>query len=524
MIKLNSALCTFGAALFSLVLSPAAAHAQVIYTDAGKINGQTENGISSWKGVPFAQPPVGDLRWRAPQPVNHWDGVREADEFASDCMQTPFAGDAAPLGTPPAEDCLYLNVWRPTGTTSQDRLPVMVWIYGGGFVNGGSSPDVYNGAELARQGVILVSFNYRIGRFGFFAHPELTAANEDNGLLGNYGIMDQLEALRWVQRNITAFGGDPNAVTIFGESAGGGSVSTLMASPMGRGLFDKAIIMSGGGRVLTGSLPLDSDTETSASDHGVEFAQWAGIDADSDTVLADLRALPAEKLSEGVVLMSQPEAPVSGMMLDGVIIPEPTNLTFEKGNIAPVAFMGGANTLEFGFPRPVEGEFFEGNFGPLAEEAKAAYSEVADNPQALAFTVAMDAMMVEPARYQVQSMQKAGQPAYHYRAGYVPESMREEWPGLPHANEIPFIFQTLDDRYPGDVTEKDRNMAKTMSAYFVNFAKNGDPNGEGLPQWSEYDDDAKTIMLFGADGAADDVDPWRARLDVTQKNAERMAE
>ena len=185
-----------------------------------KLQGGTEGPVSFFKGVPFAAPPTGELRWRAPQPLVAWKGVRQAVSYSGDCMQEPFPSDAAPLGTTPSEDCLYLNVWRPAGVAAGAKLPVMFWIYGGGFVNGGSSPAVYDGSKLAAQGVLLVSANYRVGRFGFFGFPELTRQNAD-GLLGNYGFMDQIAALRWVQTNIAAFGGDPQNVTVFGESAGG---------------------------------------------------------------------------------------------------------------------------------------------------------------------------------------------------------------------------------------------------------------------------------------------------------------
>src|SRR6516225_7634296 len=243
--------------------------------ESGKLRGSSTDGVVSFKGIPFAAPPVGQLRWRAPQPVAPWSGVREATSFQSDCMQVPFPSDAAPLGTKPAEDCLYLNVWKPDAATT-DKLPVMVWIYGGGFVNGGSSPAVYDGSQFAKKGVVFVSFNYRLGRFGFFAHPALTRENAD-GLLGNYGFLDQIAALQWVQKNILAFGGDPGNVTIFGESAGGFSVHMLMGSPLAQGLFHKAIIESGGGRAnlggprfLSTSLP---GGPASAESYGIAFAK-----------------------------------------------------------------------------------------------------------------------------------------------------------------------------------------------------------------------------------------------------------
>jgi len=215
-------------------LAVAAPPRNEVKVDGGAVSGTAAAGVVSWKGVPYAAPPVSERRWRAPQPVEPWTGVRVATEHAHDCMQLPFPSDAAPLGTPPDEDCLYLNVWAPEKPAAP-KLPVMVWIHGGGFVNGGSSPAVYDGSAFARRGVVFVSFNHRLGRFGFFAHPALTKETPA-GPLGNYGYLDQIAALRWVQRNVAAFGGDPGNVTVFGESAGGGSVNTLVVSPRAQGL------------------------------------------------------------------------------------------------------------------------------------------------------------------------------------------------------------------------------------------------------------------------------------------------
>lgn len=518
MIHRTKALCL--AILGFCSVSTAAQEAKI---DAGVVEGDTVAGVSSWKGIPYAKPPVGDLRWRAPQPVDRWEGTLKAVEYANDCMQIPFARDAAPLGTPPSENCLYVNVWRPEGTSAADRLPVMFWIYGGGFVNGGSSPDVYDGSELARQGVVVVSFNYRLGRFGFFAHPALTAANEDNGLLGNYGYMDQIEALRWTQRNIAAFGGDPANVTIFGESAGGASVSMMMTSPMARGLFAKAIVMSGGGRERLGAdIPLRAEAAPDAEDAGIAFAQWAGVTAEGEAALAELRALPAEKLTTGVGLGQQAVVPHSGPMIDGMVVIAPSSEVYAAGNAAAVPFMAGANTLDIGFGPVPEGEFYAAHFGSLADEARTAYGDLTGLPEeAQRAAVYADRMMVEPARYMVQAMTRSGQPAWHYRAGYVPQTMRGEWPGLPHATEIPFFFKTIDARYPGQVADADRAASAAMSAAFVNFAKTGNPNGPGAPAWPIYDDDTRPVMLFGAEGNSGGPDPWRARLDVTEALAER---
>jgi para-nitrobenzyl esterase len=215
---------------------------------SGPLKGTIAGSVVSFKGIPYAAPPTGANRWRAPQPVAPWQEVRSADAYGADCMQPPLAADDAPFASKPSEDCLYINVWAPVEQSS-GPLPVMVWIYGGSFVGGGSSPAIYDGTHFAERGVVLVSFNYRVGRFGFFAHPALTKEDPD-GLLGNYGFLDQIAALKWVRENIKQFGGDPANVTLFGESAGGISVLDLMTSPLARGLFHKAIVQSGGGREL----------------------------------------------------------------------------------------------------------------------------------------------------------------------------------------------------------------------------------------------------------------------------------
>ncbi|RYG85444.1 carboxylesterase family protein, partial [bacterium] len=260
-------------------------------TATGEVVGVRAAGVEAFKGLPFAAPPVGDLRWRPPQPAARWSGIRDASRYGADCMQEPFPGDAAPLGETPAEDCLYLNVWRPAGARAGAKLPVMVWIYGGGFVNGGASPAVYDGSAFARQGVILASFNYRLAHFGFFAHPALSA-EQKGGLLANYGLMDQLAAMTWVRDNIARFGGDPANVTVFGESAGGMSVHTLLTTPLAKGLFQRAIVESGAGRGGLRDRPLTGGDE-SAEGRGLAFGRKYGIEGDDAAALAKLRAVPA---------------------------------------------------------------------------------------------------------------------------------------------------------------------------------------------------------------------------------------
>ena len=282
--------------------------------------------------------------------------MRVADAYGHDCMQEPFPSDAAPLGTPPAEDCLYLNVWAPEKPASA-KLPVMVWIHGGGFVNGGASPAVYDGRHFARRGVVFVSFNHRLGRFGFFAHPALSSENP-KGPLGNYGYLDQIAALRWVRKNVAAFGGDPGNVTLFGESAGGGSVNTLMVSPLARGLFHKAIVESGGGRA--GGIMTPRNLKE-AEAVGVAFAKLAGVTGEDAAALAALRKLPAPDLVRGLNMasMGQQRDTYAGPMIDGQIVAEEPETAFRAGRQARIPYLVGANNREFGFmplpPQAVEG-------------------------------------------------------------------------------------------------------------------------------------------------------------------------
>ena len=299
-----------GAALLGLAAMGGAAAPQtppVVRVDSGELQGVVDDGVVSYKGIPFAAPPVGDLRWRPPQPVAPWNGVRQAAEFGADCMQGRFGPPPAP-GAPaarvPSEDCLYLNVWRPASAAPGAKLPVMVWIYGGGFTGGSSSSPNTSGTQFAKQGVVLVAANYRVGRFGFFAFPALSRERPDE-TKGNYAYMDQIAALQWVKRNIAAFGGDPNNVTIFGFSAGGVSVHSLIASPMARGLFHKAIAESGGSRdsVLT-ARPMradgvDPNYPVSAETIGINFARSMGIEGTDQAALAKLRALSAEEVLRG---------------------------------------------------------------------------------------------------------------------------------------------------------------------------------------------------------------------------------
>ncbi|WP_066684001.1 carboxylesterase/lipase family protein [Caulobacter sp. CCH9-E1] len=509
------------AAAFSTVCAGQALAADpTVTTTFGPVIGEAVAGVAAFKGVPFAAPPVGPLRWRAPQPPKAWTAPRDAKAYGADCMQNPFPGDAAPLGVKPAEDCLYANVWTPEAALKDKvKRPVMVWIYGGGFVNGGSSPAVYAGDRFARDGVVLVSFNYRVGRFGFFAHPALTAALADGGMLGNYGLMDQIAALTWVRDNIAAFGGDPANVTVFGESAGGMSVHALLTAPQANGLFHKAIIQSGGGRPrLLPTLPLTAPAgQRSAEAAGLAFAAKAGVSGTDAAALESLRALPAKTVVDGLN-MATSNTPTwgGGPMLDGKLMTREPLQAYKAGAWAKMPVMVGATNAD--------GFFFGGSrdqvfapFGARRAEAEALYDPKGDGDiKVYGWAAAGDRMFIEPARAVARVMSGQGAPVYHFRFSYVAESMRGQWWGAPHATEIPFVFDTVDARYGAALTPADATAAKAAHAYWVGFAKSNVPSASGLPAWPRYEAASDQILDFSARGPKAGADPRKARLDLVE--------
>ncbi len=505
------------AALLALAAGAARGASEAVKSDTGRLKGAASGGGVAFKGIPFAAPPVGALRWRAPQPAAAWSGVRPATSYGSDCMQLPFPGDAAPLGVPPAEDCLYANVWAPEAPAAA-KLPVLVWIYGGGFVNGGSSPAVYDGSAFARRGLVFVSFNYRLGRFGFFAHPALTRdhAGEPHG---NYGFLDQIAALKWVRRNIAAFGGDPGRVTVFGESAGGGSVLMLLTSPLARGLFQRAVIESGGGRgMLAGPRYLDRTGphgEPSAEEAGASFAEKAGISGDGAAALAALRALPAEKVVDGLNMASMFTPTYSGPMIDGKVVVDTPDAVYAAGRGAHVPVMIGANSMDIGFVRAHTMEELFAPFGAARERAMEAYDpDHSGNLSRVGSAVAADEMMIEPARFIARTIAALGVASYEYRFSYVAVSMRSRWRGAPHASEIPYVFDTVAARYGKELAPPDSATAEKANAYWANFARSGNPNGEGLPEWPAYETSSDRLLNFTENGPIAVADPWKQRLDL----------
>lgn len=451
-------------------VSPAAA--QQVSIDSGVVMGATADGIASFKGIPYAAPPVGAGRWSAPAPVAPWSAPRDATTYGPDCMQNPLPGVQA--GTRPmSEDCLTLNVWTPKPAKGA-KLPVMLWIHGGGFVGGSGTLPESDGTALARRDVIIVSINYRLGRFGFFAHPAL-------GKDGNWGLMDQIAALKWVRRNIASFGGDPAKVTIFGESAGGESVSRLTASPAAKGLFARAIVASGGGR---DSWP----TLAEAQAKGQAFGARANA-ADA----AALRALPADRVLGGVNLLNKEDDRYSGPITDGTIVTGDSDRIFAAGGQARVPLIIGNNDDELGFVpgafRKVVNDPALAKLGAGAAAVLGAYGDADEANR----RVGADVMFTEPALALGLRQARAGAPTFLYRFGYVAEGQRKKDLGAVHASDIVFQFGNLAP----DATAADRAAAKLIGDYWTNFAKTGDPNADGLPVWSRLDPAAPQLLSIG---------------------------
>jgi para-nitrobenzyl esterase len=515
--RIAAVFCAGGALLLPAAFAVASTSPQVHVT-GGEITGETTGDVDIFKGIPFAAPPVGLLRWRAPQPVQSWTGVRTATAFGPTCIQHDEPADSMQRhlfftgsGEPRSEDCLYLNVW--SSANAEKKRPVIVWIYGGGFHGGMSSNPMIDGTALARQGVIVVSFNYRVGRFGFLALPELTGESPQKSS-GNYGLLDQIAALQWVKKNIAAFGGDPDNVTVAGQSSGSISISYLMASPLAHGLFERAIGESGasfGPPSHNAAVDAVQDLH-SAEQTGIAFEHSLKV-----STLAQLRALSAD------AILNAPPAPSrfdsSWPVIDGYVLPRSPEETFRQGNQNDVPLLTGSNADE--------GTMFAhvSNAHDFISQAKsrfganeATYLGVYPASNDAEATASSEASLRDDwfgwqnwtwARLQA-STGKA--PVYYYYYNQpLPAPQQQifhENPGYAfkasHGAEIPYIFHTLS--IPGGpVTHADTHLSEVVSRYWINFAKSGNPNGHGLPIWPAFQPHAPRAMYLGPAVAAERV-------------------
>ena len=476
------------------------------------------HGIRVFKGVPYAAAPTGALRWRPPAPVPAWDGVRTADRWGPRCAQSDRLGPLDPLNSRMDEDCLYLNVWTPAKAAA--ALPVMVWIHGGSNTNGAASQPEYDGARLARHGVLLVSINYRLDIFGFLAHPELTAESA-NRSSGNYALLDQIAALQWVQRNIAVFGGDPRQVTVFGESAGAIDISLLMASPLARGLFVRAIAQSGG--ALSRMPGFGPKPLATGESEGLRFAQSVGAAS-----MAQLRAKPVMEL-----LAAVSKRPISyGFgVVDGYVVPEHPAALYAKGAYNDVPLLIGANADEGGLfaarmPMPSSAQafadFLRSQFKADADQALALYppGRTADSAKAAFMALIGDEIIGYGSWAWAEAAANKGHaPVYRYHFTRRPPGAPElslyplTAPGVYHFAEINYVFDNLDVRGEWGWQDADRVLCKSVVAYWTNFAKTGDPNGAGLPTWETYKaGGGGKVMELGASMAMRD-EPQRARYE-----------
>lgn len=514
--KLFRMACSQRAAVLALLAGllslTSSLHAQAsgpleVQTKLGKVAGKQDGSVRAFLGIPFAAPPVGPLRWREPMPPGKWTGTRQATSFGPHCMQAPVFEDMIFRDPGPSEDCLTLNIWTPAKDKGE-KLPVMVWIYGGGYQGGSSSEARQDGAELATNGVVVVTMNYRMGIFGFFSHPALTAESP-NKASGNYGLLDQTAALRWLKENIAAFGGDPSNVTLFGESAGSFAVSTHMASPVDKGLFQKAIGESGGAfSAATSGMKLRADVEQKNADFARKVYHVDSLDA--------LRAIPAQELLDRATKPTRsPDLVRFGPVVDGYLLPESVDAIFAAGKQNDIPMLVGWNHDEGGVLTKSTLETFHASvnktFGENATKVLAVYPASTDAESVRpASDLAADTFIAYSTWKWLEAQAKTGkQPIYRYRFDQVipADPFHTAGNAAYHSGEIAYVFGSQHLLTDFNWTPEDRTLSKQMQQYWTNFAKTGDPNGSGLPKWPAYNaaNEWQMIYLNAQPAASKDV-------------------
>jgi para-nitrobenzyl esterase len=496
-------MCALAIAGVAMSAGVPAVAAPTVTTAQGKVEGKLidEGTVRAFLGLPYAAPPVGQLRWKAPEPPAAWKGARDATNFGARCEQWPIWKDYLFLDSGPSEDCLYLNVYVPATANDNSRLPVMFWIHGGGYIAGAGSEPRYTNSTLVARGVVLVTINYRLGVFGFLASEGL--AKESGGSAGNYGLMDMVAALRWVRANIARFGGDPGNVTIFGESAGSFATSTLMALPSARGLFHKAIGESGA--AFSDVLPMGTLAQRARRDQ-------AWVESLGARSVEELRAMPTATLIEAA--KKQGVGPFSPV-IDGRFLPEAVAETYAAGKQAHVPLLAGWNrdersgTLSKGMTAEKWKAFAAEQFGKRADEFLAAFPGKSDDEavqSADAYTT--EGFIALAAWKWVEAHVKTGEaPVYRYRFELpaTPSEMHPEGRYAFHSDELEYVFGTLDTRHGAEWRAEDRKLSEQITRYWTNFARTGDPNGEGLPHWPRYDKEKLVLHLDSTISAGPDT-------------------
>ena len=450
----------------------------VARTDAGKVGGVAKEGVQVYRGIPFAAPPVGKLRWRSPKPAPRWQGIRTASAFGPACPQGQLPPPFGVQGSQ-SEDCLTLNIWAPADARQRSLKPVMFWLHGGAFLFGSGSQAAYHAEELARKGLVVVTSNYRLGALGFLAHPALSA-EQAGGPLGNYGLEDQLEALRWVNRNIRAFGGDPANVTLFGESAGGVSVQALMATPAAHGLFSKAISQSGGGAAVF----LRAGRGGAADSQGEQWAKAAGL---VNASAEQLRSLPVPKI------LSTPF--LSFPHVDGQLLRMSPGDAFDRGLQARVPLIIGSNSFEASLTG-LDDELAQMTLGARYQVLAGAYGrQFAGDPSA-GQELRGDLFFVAPSMFVARRHSAVGAPTWHYHFNWLPASARGKRPGAPHGGELAYVFGK-PEAWTMTWDGADRRVSRWMLGSWAAFARTGDPNGTSRSVWARTNPHRLATMSIG---------------------------